>query len=190
MDDREDDLLVRSRKDAAAFEPLVRRLAVEVYAYLARRAPQEAEDLVAQVWAQAFTTRHSFDPAKGPARAWVFGVARHVLWAHLHLRVPVPLDHAADPVAASVDPWPAVDDRLAAAAVAPELRAALRDLGADEREVLLLVAWERLTPSEAAAVLCIPAATARPRLRRARLRLRERLDAGGRQTGVAGVCSE
>jgi DNA-directed RNA polymerase specialized sigma24 family protein len=44
-----------------------------------------------------------------------------------------------------------------------------------ERELLLLVAWEQLTPSEAAEVLEIPAGTARSRLHRARERMRERL---------------
>ncbi|MFF8234815.1 RNA polymerase sigma factor [Streptomyces caelestis] len=38
--------------------------------------------------------------------------------------------------------------------------------------MLLLVAWEQLTPSEAAAVVGIPAATARTRLHRARNRMR------------------
>jgi RNA polymerase sigma factor (sigma-70 family) len=42
----------------------------------------------------------------------------------------------------------------------------------DEREVLLLVGWEQLTPAEAAAVLGIPRGTARSRLYRARAALR------------------
>ena len=52
---------------------------------------------------------------------------------------------------------------------------ALLTLRADEREMLLLVAWEELTPTEAAAVLGIPAATARTRLHRARLHVRAHL---------------
>jgi len=40
------------------------------------------------------------------------------------------------------------------------------------REVLLLVAWEQLTPAEAAAVLGVPPGTARSRLHRARAALR------------------
>ncbi|MGW0615582.1 RNA polymerase sigma factor [Streptomyces sp. NPDC002788] len=61
-----------------------------------------------------------------------------------------------------------MDDRLVAAAIALRLRATLAELPAEERELLLLVAWEQLTPSEAAAVVGIPAATARTRLHRAR----------------------
>ncbi|MFF6971859.1 MULTISPECIES: RNA polymerase sigma factor [Streptomyces] len=57
----------------------------------------------------------------------------------------------------------------------PKLRRALAGLPAEERELLLLVSWEELTPTEAAAVVGIPAGTARSRLHRARGRLRERL---------------
>ncbi|WP_308072182.1 sigma factor-like helix-turn-helix DNA-binding protein [Streptomyces bambusae] len=44
-----------------------------------------------------------------------------------------------------------------------------------ERELLPLVAWEQLSPTEAAAVVGIPAGTARSRLHRARARLRTAL---------------
>jgi RNA polymerase sigma-70 factor (ECF subfamily) len=53
-----------------------------------------------------------------------------------------------------------------------ELRDALLTLSADELEVLLLVAWEQLSPTAAAAVLGIPPETARTRLHRARQRIR------------------
>jgi RNA polymerase sigma factor (sigma-70 family) len=45
----------------------------------------------------------------------------------------------------------------------------------EEREVVLLVAWEELSYEEVAAALCIPVGTVRSRLHRARRRLRERL---------------
>ena len=63
-------------------------------------------------------------------------------------------------------------DRLDSAARAPGAGAALRALPAAEREVLLLVAWEQLTPAEAAVVLGVPQGTARSRLHRARAALR------------------
>jgi RNA polymerase sigma-70 factor (ECF subfamily) len=45
-------------------------------------------------------------------------------------------------------------------------------LPAAEREALLLVAWEQLTPAEAAVALGIPQGTVRSRLHRARSALR------------------
>jgi RNA polymerase sigma-70 factor (ECF subfamily) len=165
-------LIVRSRRAPEDFAEVVRALSAPLHAYLSRRAPREADDLLAEAWLQAFRSRERFDLALGSPRAWAFGVTRHVLLAHLRARRDV-VAHV--PEQAS-DPWPEVDDRLAASAAGPALRAALAALPAVERELLLLVAWEGLSPTEAAAVVAVPAGTARTRLFRARARLRESLD--------------
>ena len=168
LDDEE--LLGRTARDPASFEPLVERHSAALHGYFARRAPGAADDLLAELWLQAYAARHGFDPARGSARAWLFGVARNVLSAHWRriatTRPDIPRALGTD------DPWEAVDSRLVAAAVAPRLRDLLAELPSSERELLLLVAWEQLTPSEAAAVVGIPAATARTRLHRARSRMR------------------
>ncbi|WP_427893256.1 RNA polymerase sigma factor [Kribbella sp. GL6] len=177
----DEEQLQLSQREAVAFEPLVQRLAPVIHAYLARRAPHAADELLSEVWLAAFGSRHTFDSRRGTARAWLFGIARHTLLAHYR--------SAAKPVAppsselADTD-WATVDARLDAAAVRPALRAALAGLPSAEREVLLLVVWEQLGPSEAAEVLGIPAGTARSRLHRARDRMRERL------AGTAQVLSE
>ncbi len=84
------------------------------------------------------------------------------------------------------DPWAAVDQRLDAAAVAPLIRRTLSELPHVERELLLLVTWEQLTPAEAAAVVGVPQGTARSRLHRARARLREVLADTPAFTGTTG----
>jgi RNA polymerase sigma-70 factor (ECF subfamily) len=167
-------LIARSRRAPEEFAGVVRALSAPLHAYLSRRAPREADDLLAEAWLQAFRSRERFDPALGTPRAWAFGVARHVLLAHLRTRPDV-ASGGHVPEQAS-DPWPEVDDRLAASAAGPALRSALAALPAVERELLLLVAWEGLSPTEAAAVVAVPAGTARTRLFRARARLRESLD--------------
>ncbi len=121
-------------------------------------------------WLQAFRSRAGFDARRGGARGWLYGVAHNVLRAHWRTARPGP-----ETTAGVWDEWAAVDARLDSAAVAPRLRAALADLPPDERELLLLTTWEQLTPSEAAVVVGIPAATARTRLHRARRRLRDDL---------------
>ena len=73
----------------------------------------------------------------------------------------------------TVDPWNGIDGRLDAASRAEAVMSAVRALPAGEREVLLLVAWERLAPADAAKVLGIPPGTARSRLHRARATLRQ-----------------
>jgi RNA polymerase sigma-70 factor (ECF subfamily) len=74
------------------------------------------------------------------------------------------------------DPWPAVDDRLDAVRLRLALTAALAALGEDYREVVLLVAWEQLTPAEVALALGLPPSTVRSRLHRARLILQRSID--------------
>ena len=156
----------RGRPDA--FVEVVRRHEVAVHGFLARRAgPQAAADLLGEVWVRAFAGRGGYDPAHRDARPWLYGIARNVLRAHWRAR------RADGPAAeAATDPWDDVVGRLDAAARAGTLAAALRTLPAAEREVLLLVAWEELTPAQAAAALGVPPGTARSRLHRARSALR------------------
>ncbi|MFD7288497.1 RNA polymerase sigma factor [Streptomyces sp. NPDC059863] len=169
----DDDLLARSVRDTTAFEPLVARHSTALHGYLARRAPQAADDLLAEVWLQAYTARGTYDSGRGAVRTWLFGVARNVLAAHWRRHSQ---DRRRFPVDEEInDPWHAVDRRLDAVAVAPVIRRTLAQLPHVERELLLLVAWEQLTPAEAASVVGIPAGTARSRLHRARTRLRAAL---------------
>jgi RNA polymerase sigma-70 factor (ECF subfamily) len=53
---------------------------------------------------------------------------------------------------------------------------ALAGLGEADRELLTLIGWEELTPTQAARALGITPFAARTRLHRARRRLRARLD--------------
>jgi RNA polymerase sigma factor (sigma-70 family) len=157
---------VRGRPDA--FVEVVQRHEVAIHGFLARRAGQAADDLLGEVWVRAFAARGGYDPGYDDARPWLYGIARNVLRAHW--RSSRDASHmAAD---AAVDPWDDVVDRLDSAGQARRLVSALRALRAAEREVLLLVAWEQLTPAEAAVVLGVPQGTARSRLHRARAALR------------------
>jgi RNA polymerase sigma factor (sigma-70 family) len=157
--------------DPSRFEPLVAAYGPALHAYLARRAPAAADDLLAEVWLAAFRARRTFDPGQGSVRGWLFGVARNVMYAHWRREA------ARKPTARETadDGWDAVDARLDAAALATAMRSALAELPATERELLLLVAWEQLTPTEAAQAVGITAITARTRLHRARARMRSHL---------------
>jgi RNA polymerase sigma-70 factor, ECF subfamily len=168
-------LIERScRGRADAFVAVVKRHEVAVHAYLARRAgAQAADDLLGEVWVRAFAGRGGYDPAHPDARPWLYGIARNVLRAHWRARHPgAPAAEGPAGPCGAADPWDDVVDRLDASARAGLLAAALRALPAVEREVLLLVAWEELTPAQAAAALGVPPDTARSRLHRARSALR------------------
>ncbi len=158
----------RGRPDA--FVEVVRRHEVAVHGFLARRAGgQVAADLLGEVCARAFAGRAGYDPAYPDARPWLFGIARNVLKSHWRAS-----RNAGHPAGADrpEDPWDDVVDRLDSVGRAQSLVAAVRALPPAERDVLLLVAWEQLTPAQAALVLGVPPGTARSRLHRARSALR------------------
>ena len=161
---------VRGRSDA--FVEVVRRHEFAVHAYLARRAGREAaDDLLGEVWLRAFAARGGYDPARSDALPWLYGIARNVLREHWRAGRPAGFPPGPD----VVDPWDDVNARLDLAAAVRAMLTAVRALPSAERDVLLLVAWEQLTPAEAALVLGIPQGTARSRLHRARNTLRQTL---------------
>ena len=68
----------------AGFETLYRANVTAVTAYFARRSaePHTVADLTADTFVAAITSFATFDPRKGTARAWVFGIARRIYAAH------------------------------------------------------------------------------------------------------------
>jgi RNA polymerase sigma factor (sigma-70 family) len=181
---------VRGQPDA--FVEVVRRHEVAMHAYLARRAGrQSADDLLGEVWVRAFAARGGFDAGYGDARPWLYGIARNVLREHWRNGGGVPaalgasgadVQTGADSAGIGRNPadwagadWDRIDERLDAAGRAGAIMPAVRALPPAEREVLLLVAWEQLTPAEAARALGVPPGTARSRLHRARSALRRLL---------------
>ena len=167
-----------------AFVDVVRRHEVAIHAYLARRADhQVADDLLAEVWVRAFAARSGYDTRYGDARPWLYGIARNVLREHWRTMSD---DERAAITETWVDPWDGVNERLDSTKRATAIMSAVRSLPAAEREVMLLVAWEQLTPAEAARALGVPQGTARSRLHRARRALRQALsERDGDQAGVS-----
>ena len=144
-----------------------------VYRYLARRAgPGVAEDLLGDVFVAALSTRtRTITHDSGSPLPWLYGIAGNMLRNHFRRRRPVvPLD-----TISTVD-WDAVDARLDAQALGDPLRRALAALSDNERELLLLVAWEGLSPAEAGTALGLSANTARSRLHRARTHAQQVLE--------------
>lgn len=146
---------------AEEFEDLYRATAREIFGYLRRRGATDTEDLAAEVYAIAWRRRTDL-PAPFLRRAWLFGTARKLLLAEARSngRERECLEratHAAD-AADGAD-----DGRLER-----EVAAALGRLEPADRELILLVEWESMTPAEVAVVLGIRPGTARVRLHRVR----------------------
>lgn len=77
----DEELLVASVRDEEAFAAFYRRHAKPLAAFLVRRTgnAEVAADLTAETFAQALAGRRNFDPSKGKATAWLYGIARHKL---------------------------------------------------------------------------------------------------------------
>ena len=159
---------------ASGFEALFRANSRAILGYGLRRCAREedAADVLAEVMLVAW--RRWVDvPKDETARLWLYGVARNVVANRSRtetrqLRV---ADRLRGQISAqsSEDPF---ERRDASEAV----RAALTLLSDQDREVLLLSAWEDLGPTEIASVLDLTPVAVRSRLHRARTRLREQLD--------------
>lgn len=144
----------------------------DVWCFVARRAGRDAADeIAAEVFITAWKRRGAFDKAVGSVRAWLFGIAlNHV---RNHLRSERRAARALDRVAAELLVR-APGNIDATAPGAEQLRvvfAAVAKLRPEDRELLLLVAWEQLSYQEIATVLDIPIGTVRSRVARSRERL-------------------
>jgi RNA polymerase sigma factor (sigma-70 family) len=82
MDERSDsDLLAATRAEPEAFAVFYRRHVGPLLAYFARRTrdAEVAADLTAETFAAALGGAHRHRPERGPAVAWLYGIARHQL---------------------------------------------------------------------------------------------------------------
>jgi len=155
------------------FARLYREHGREILGYALRRCPdpEDAADAVAETFLAAWR-RLPDVPLGEEGRLWLYGAARLVV-ANLRrgerrrnrlteqlraeLRDQLPVQVAEDPTG---------------------ILEALKALDESDRELLMLVGWEELTPAQAAHVLAITPLATRSRLHRARRRLRAQLAAG------------
>jgi len=148
--------------DLDRFRTLWDEHADAVHRYLARRAPQDCEDLLSMTFAVAWNKLGSV-PQGAQARWWLLKVARRQVANHWRaFRRREGLKHRL-----------AFEPHQSFASDDPQVSAALDCLTAKDREVLYLSAWEELTAAEMAVVLGVSPAAAEKRLTRARGRFAE-----------------
>jgi RNA polymerase sigma-70 factor (ECF subfamily) len=139
--------------------------------YAARRGSSDPEAIAAETMAIAWR-RLDRVPLDDP-RPWLFVTARNLLMAER--RRNSRRSHA-DRALAPQEAAPAVES------ADPAVTRALQALPERDREALLLVAWEDLTPAQAAEALGIAPVAFRVRLLRARRRFARSLAADGLPT--------
>jgi RNA polymerase sigma factor (sigma-70 family) len=149
--------------DAAWFDRVVTEHSRAVFRFVARRcARDDAEDLTADVLTVAWRRRD--DVPDGAELPWLYRTAGFVVANHRRKHRPVPV--------AVVPDEPDGDDPALRAVRDERVREVLAVLGARDRQILLLNAWEGLTGEALAQVLGIGRGGADAALSRARSRLR------------------
>ena len=160
----------------AEFERLYRANVDAVTAYFARRAadPQVVADLTADTFVAAITSFGSFDPRKGTARSWVFGIARRVYasYCEAYSQQQHRLRRLAGRRELDSDQVGELLNRIDAERACRDMLAELAALPEKDRAAIELVDLAGLRPQEAAAALGLAPGTVRMRLLRARARLR------------------
>lgn len=150
-----------------AFAALFDRYRDVVWRFFRRRVParERAEELTQDTFVAILEGASRYE-ARGPFRSYLFAIAFNIL--------------RSDRRKTAVHPTVPVNDTAATSAdrdTALWIQAALARLDADDRELLMLREYEQLSYLEIAHVLEIPINTVRSRLFRARMSLKEALEA-------------
>jgi len=165
--------------DRRAFEALVARHELSLFRFATRScgSPRDAEDALQDgllaAWRGAATFR-----GEAAARTWLYQVVIHACRRRQRRRSGEPerLDglEAAESLPSGER---GAEERVADAQLGAALEQALAELPEEAREVLLLRDVEGLSGEEAAAALGVGLAAMKSRLHRARLELKERVEA-------------
>lgn len=172
-----DDALVRGwlAGDRDASAALIEAHYDAVVRFFRTKAGPHADDLVQRTFLACAEARPSYRGDAG-FRAFLFGVARNVLFEHIRSRqrdgVPPP-DFGVTSLAALE---PGVSTLVGERSAQRWLIAALQRIPVDLQLVLELYYWEDLSVAELAEVLAVPAGTVKSRLFRARQDLRAAME--------------
>ncbi|MGE5282177.1 MAG: RNA polymerase sigma factor [Chloroflexota bacterium] len=165
-----------TKADQVAFELCFRDHYADVLAFALRRLPerQTAEDVVAETFAVVWRRPERIPD---PALPWLYAIAVRVIAnqrrsAHRRSNLAQRLAHEAGAATPGRDPSEALHLRSSFAS-------AFGRLNESEREVLCLIAWDGLSPREAAAVLGCSYGAFRVRFHRAKRKLKKHLAASG-----------
>ena len=138
---------------------------------------EDVADFVATVFLEVLRSADRFDPRRGRAVAWLYGLASNVAGGMYRQRARAAV--AERPLAGrallDADDCIRVEERIDAAAELRRTYEAMKDLPEPDRRLLELVAVDGLSTAEAAHAMEISAVAARVRLARARGRLRAAL---------------
>jgi RNA polymerase sigma-70 factor (ECF subfamily) len=165
--------------DGGALRELYDRHARSVYSLAVRilRSQPDAEDLVQEVFVQAWRLAGRYDTSRGTVAGWLLMQAKSRAIDRLRGRRSRPEGVVVDPsvVDAAADASEGADAQLVRAQEAERVRRALDDLPLLQRTAVELAYYEGLTHTEIAERLEQPLGTVKTRIRQGLLRLRDAL---------------
>lgn len=188
----EADLLIRSREDPAAFRAFYDQWSAPVLAYFQRRVhdPDLALELTAETFAVAFEKRARFRWMGKSPGAWLFGIAKRILFRHLRhqdverravQRLGIQIPRADD------ESFARIEDLMDGERLRDLVRDALEACRPADREVLQLHILDERSYPEVAEALGITVNNARVRVHRALARIEAHLDLLDQSTPAARV---
>ena len=145
-----------------------------------------AEDVVQEVFLQAWKSFHRFEPGTN-CRAWLYKILFHSIshyrrkWFKFSF-----VKEGEELIESCLVHTPTIPEHL----TDEEILAALEKIPADYRAVILLVDVEEFAYKEAAEILAVPIGTVMSRLSRGRRLLREHLTGVARSYGFSSVLAE
>ncbi len=156
----EDTLLVAvARGDVEALRQIYRAFERPLYSLGIRwlTDPKAAEEMVQEVTLRMWRRADRYDPAKGAASSWIFGIARNVAAdiARTNRKLPTPME---EPRLESAEPWD--EDEVW---TGWQVARALRTLPPEQQSVLELAYANEMTQSEIAEHLDVPLGTVKTR---------------------------
>jgi RNA polymerase sigma-70 factor (ECF subfamily) len=167
------------RGDADALRELYERYARPVYSLAARilRDQSDAEDIVQEVFAQAWRQAARYDAARGTVAGWLLMQARSRAIDRLRGRQSRPDQPGVDPATvAGADPHNTPDLQAVHSEEVGRVRRALGELPLLQRTAIELAYYEGLTHTEIAARLELPLGTVKTRIRQGLLKLRDAME--------------
>jgi len=165
--------------DETALGALYDRWARSLYSLVLHllRDPDEAEDVVEETFWQAWRKADSYEPARGAVSTWLLTIGRRKALDRLRAKK----RHKEDPIGGDrtfadiASPSPDPSENVEGSELREHVRAALRELPAEQREVIELGYFNGLSQTEIADTTGQPLGTVKTRMRLAMQKLREPL---------------
>jgi RNA polymerase sigma factor (sigma-70 family) len=171
-------MAIAGSADMEAFQSLFQTYSPRIRAYLLKltRNPQASEDLMQETMLAIWRKAAQYDPARGPASAWIFTIARNI-WIDAWRKQRRPELDPNDP-ALTAAPEPDAANLIEQRQSRDALHKAMQTLPKEQIELIRLSFFDEVSHSTIAKQLGLPIGTVKSRIRLAFGRLRTALEEG------------